>query len=142
MKVGTLDSRAFLEKASRLAEEAPRKGDKAREEQARKAPHPELSRMALFMNALWDLEVREPRKYRLAMGAIKSRLGAAACDPGNSAELFLALSRKFGEAGGAATTAGSTAEGAAARADRRAAAEAPPRQLEEILQSALAEVGA
>jgi hypothetical protein len=102
----------------------------------------ELSRMALLMKTLHDLELQQPDKYRQAMGAISSHLGeAAAADPGGSADLLRALSRKFGEVsgGGAATSA---REAAVPRAYRQAAADHQPKQLEEILQAALAEVGA
>jgi hypothetical protein len=102
----------------------------------------ELSRMAVLMNALQDLERQQPAKYRQAMGAISSHLGeAAAADPGGSADLLRALSRKFGEVSGGAAAA-SAREAATPGAYRQAAADRPPRQLEEILQAALAEVGA
>jgi hypothetical protein len=76
------------------------------------------------------------------MAAASILLGAAAAvDPGGSADLLRALSRKFGEVSGGCAAV-SAREAAAPRAYRQAAANRPPQQLEEILQAALAEVGA
>jgi hypothetical protein len=102
----------------------------------------QLSRMARLLKDLQDLELQAPDRYRLAMGTISGHLEAAAgAGTGGSAELLRALSRKFGEAAGAAAaTAGRGT--VAARAHRSSAARPGPAQLEEILQAALAEVGA
>ncbi len=140
MRVGTLETgESVPSKGRRLADvsAAPAAGERA---QAGAVVTAELSRMAVLMNTLQDLERREPARYRLAMGTIASHLGdAAAAEAGGSAELLRALSRKFGEVSGGAAAA-STREAAAARAYH--AADPRPRQLEEILQTALAEVGA
>jgi hypothetical protein len=139
MRIGWLETGATAASMGRRPDEP---SAAAARVQACGADRAELSRMAVLMSTLRDLERQQPDKYRQAMGAISRHLGAAAAaDRGSSADLLRALSRKFGEVGGGAAAA-SAREAAAPRACRQAAADHQPQQLEEILQTALAEVGA